>query len=563
MNRIFICILGVICLTNCGCQSIRYWWHNDLKVGPNYAEPASPVQDQWLEATDESLSSESVDAEWWKSFDDPTLDRLIDIGNSQAISLRVAEARIRESRAQRRIAAANLFPQSQAVNSQFVRNQNSRNSGNAFPGFPITNDNWSTSFDASWEVDLWGRIRRSVTAADAQVEASIKDLDFARVSLIGDVAATYIQVRSFDERIKLAKENAKLQKGSYDIAKIRFDEGATSELDVQQAKANQANTEALIPQLEQGRRQTANALGLLLSMTPTEINEIIGGSGTLPKIPEKLLVGMPAELLRRRPDIRSSERFTQAAFEQIGIAEADFYPQFAISGSFGWQSAKVTNLLQSDSFAGNIVPGFRWQILNYGRLYNNVLTQEARFEQQLSAYENTVLSAQREVEDGIIEFIKSKEALEKLIEAENANKESVKLVNELYTEGAADFGRVFVLESGLVSAQDRVVQGRAAIALAMIATYKALGGGWEIDCQPIAEAPPIDELEPAPNDSSRSRRPLFRAALRNRVQPPEGVSPMLDRVATGKVESASKTRVESATSTKRSAVFVPTGIRRR
>ena len=232
--------------------------------------------------------------------------------------------------------------------------------------------------------------------------------------------------------------------------------------------------------------------------------------------------------------------------------------------SFSWSLVCVASLLlQSDSFAGNIVPGFRWQILNYGRLYNNVLTQEARFEQQLSAYENTVLSAQREVEDGIIEFIKSKEALEKLIEAENANKESVKLVNELYTEGAADFGRVFVLESGLVSAQDRVVQGRAAIALAMIATYKALGGGWEIDCQPIVEAPPIDELEPAPNDSSRSRRPFFRSALRNRIQPPEGVSPMLDRVATGKVESASKTRVESATSTKRSAVFVPTGIRRR
>ena len=471
----------VMFLTSAGCSNLRYWWHNDKMVGPNYQEPAAPISGSWRDESSPQVRTDTTpNPDWWSLFGDPTIDQLVELAYQQNLSLQAAANRIAEARAQRNIAAANLLPQQQSAFFQFAHSQNSLNSAAAFPGVPLTIDDWSTGFDASWEIDLWGRIRRSVIAADAQLCAATYDYDFALLSVIGDVVATYIQIRSFDERLELARQNVKLQEGSLRIADTRFEQGRTSNLDVQQAKTNLADTKSLIPQLELGRRQSLNALSILLGMPTGEVDGLIEPGGKIPTVPDEVVAGIPAELLRRRPDIRSAERTLVALCQQIGIAEADLYPQFALSGTLGWQAGKFADLFQSSSFTGSIAPFFRWNILNYGRLKNNIRAQEAVFQQQVANYKNTVLAAQREVEDGLIDFIKSRERLKLANESAEANKESVRLAQALYKEGVEDFGRVFVVESGLVVVQDRVVQTRAAVALALVQTYKALGGGWEI-----------------------------------------------------------------------------------
>lgn len=471
-----------------GCQSASHWWHNCRMVGPNYCEPAAPIADEYLDAESPMIdSSVSGDWRWWSIFADPELDQLIEQVYRQNLSLQAATWRIAESRALRNIAAANLFPQRQTAFGQYAHTQNSRNAGNAFPGVPVTIDDWSVGFDASWEIDLWGRIRRGIRAADAQLAASIRDYDFALVTLIGDVASLYIQIRSLDERLKLAATNVKIQEGSLEIAQTRFDEGRTSKLDVVQAQSNLAATNALIPQLQLSRRQSMNALAVLLGLPPGESENVILSSGEIPDVPTQLMVGIPAQLLTQRPDIRSAERLMAAQFEQIGIAEADLYPTFSFTGTLGYQAARFSNLFESASFTGTAAPGFSWKILNYGRLVNNIRVQEARFNQIRFDFQNQVLAAQREVEDAIIEFIKTSEQYEFDADNADANGEALRLALTSYREGQVDFGRVFVVQTNLVTAQDRLVATKAAIALAVVKTYKALGGGWQIRCENAVE----------------------------------------------------------------------------
>jgi len=470
---------AAISMAMTGCAPLKHWWHNDFKVGPNYCRPGAPVADQYRDSPAESIQPEvAVEAQWWHVFQDPELDRLIQQAYDQNLTLKAAAWRITEARAIRRIAAASLLPQSQTAYGQYAHTQNSRNAGAAFPGLPITIDDWTTGLDVGWELDVWGRIRRNVTAADAQVLAAVKDYDFAVVSLLGEVASAYIQIRSIDERLELARKNVKLQEGSLDIATVRFNEGREPKLDVVQADSNLAATQALIPQLELARRQAHNALALLLGI-PAPDFEVLP-PGKIPVIPTELLVGIPAELLMRRPDIQSAERLMAAQFEQIGIAHADLYPTFSLSGTLGLQSAQLSSLFNGQSFAGTIAPAFRWNVLNYGRLRDAIRVEEARFQQIKWDFQNKVLDAQREVEDGIAEFIKLNEQYIFTSKQADANDEAVELSLALYKEGKQDFGRVFVVQSTLVQAQDQVVTLKGNIAQSVIKTYKALGGGWEV-----------------------------------------------------------------------------------
>ena len=467
-----------------GCQSLDYWKRNGFRVGPNYVTPQkAPLAEQFCQLDSFKVNvSETVDTQWWNVFNDPNLNLVIEALCSQNLSLQAACYRIREARHQRNIAAANLLPQSQQATGSYVHNQSSLNSGNAVPGIPITTDNWSVGFDVGWELDLWGRIRRSIDAADANVEAVIHDRNFAMISLIAEAASLYINICAFDERIELAKKNVELQVGSLNIAKARFDEGRTSKLDVTQAESNLAATRSLIPQLELGRRQSLNALSILLGIPPSDVPCLTSTTGRIPEIPPHVIVGIPADLVCRRPDIRSAERNMKAQFEQIGIAEAELYPTFSIAGTLGWQAAKLSDLIQSGSFNGSIAPGFRWNILNYGRLQEAICVEEARFKQIQLDFQNQVLSAQREVEDGIIEFVKRNEQYQHDLDTTEANEEAVELAIASFKEGKTDFGRVFVVQTNLVNAQDRLVSTRAAIALALVDTYRALGGGWEVAC---------------------------------------------------------------------------------
>ncbi len=508
MLRTRILLGATLLLTIGGCSGLRQWHSNGFKLGPNYKRPIVPVAEDWIEADHESvLHDQCIQTAWWRAFNDPLLEQLILTGYQQNLSLRTAGLRVLEARTLRNITAGNLFPQSQGFFGQYSRNQLSQTTATAFPGAPRAFSDWQTGFDLSWEIDLWGRLRRSIESGDATIDAEVENYDNILVTLIGDVAASYIELRSFDERLQLAQENVTIQSGSLQIAQARFREGRVDDLDVQQATSNLADTRALIPSLKQGRRLALNRLAVLLGMTPYALEPLLAERGSIPNVPEQVIVGIPANLLRQRPDIRNSERLIAQQSAQIGIAEAELYPQFGINGEIKLNSQEFSDLFSSASSAGAIVPGFRWNILNYGRLVNNVRVQELRYQQAIVGYENTILAAHREVEDAMVQFLRSKERTKELRKSAEAAAKSVELVRIQYKEGATDFGRVFVLEANLVQAQDNLIASQADIAIALTRVYKALGGGWQLRCDvPYQGRHAIATVATVPVNSTSSSR---------------------------------------------------------
>ena len=493
-----IVVLLSVVLSTFGCTGLQQWKANGYKVGPNYRRPIVPVAEGWVDASDPSIEIRVCDVspDWWAVFNDSTLNQLVEAAYQQNLSLRAAGLRVLQARAQRDISTLNLLPQSQNYSGNYSRNQISRTTANAFPGIKRSFDDWRAGFDMSWELDIWGRIRRSIEASEAVVDAQIESYDDVLVTLIGDVAASYIELRSFDERLILAEQNAQIQKGSLDIAQARYEEGRVSELDVEQAISNHADTLALIPSLRQGRRIALNRLALLLGTTPYQLEPILRLRGRLPDAPQVAVVGIPAELLRRRPDIRAAERQVAAQSAQIGIAEAELYPQFGLNGEMTLNSERLGDLFSSASTAGFVSPGIRWKILNYGRLVRGVRVEELRFQEAVVNYENTVVAAHREVEDAMVQFVESKASVEQLRRSSTAAKKSVELVRIQYREGQIDFGRVFVLESALVQRQDQLIATQAQVALALIQVYKAMGGGWQLRMRtPYRGSYPVETIE--------------------------------------------------------------------
>ena len=500
-----------------GCGSLQRWKDNGFLVGPNYQRPCAPVAPDWVDSADPSIAAQSTPpCDWWRVFNDPVLEHLVLAAYQQNRSLRAAGLRVLQARTQAEIAGLNLLPQSQNHTSTYARSQISRNAANVFPGIKTAFSDWSTGFDLSWELDVWGRIRRSIESADANLDAQVGLYDDVLVTLVGDVAASYIELRAFDERLELAERNAELQQGSLEIAEKRFDAGRVSELDVQQATTNQADTMALIPTLRQGRRIAVNRLAVLLGMTPFELNSLLAERGRLPDAPETAIVGVPADLLRRRPDIRAAERAVAAQSALIGVAEAELYPQFSLVGEIRLNAERFGNLFNGSSMAGFVSPGLRWKILNYGRLQKAVRIEELRFCEAVVQYENTVLAAHREVEDAMVQFLESKARAEQLRRSATAAAKSVELVRIQYTEGEVDFGRVFVVESSLVQRQDQLIATEAEVAIALVRLYKAFGGGWELRCNtpyvcgydtsaiaatPIAPPPEAATADPAATPS--------------------------------------------------------------
>ncbi len=488
-RRILTLTLVAICLmplSGCGTtgvgKSLQQWWRNDWKVGSEYCRPAVPTSDQWIATYEpEFVEGNDTGEFWWQVFGDPKLDELIQVAYQQNRNLRTAGLRVLQARAQRAIAAGNLFPQDQSANGTFTNSKSSANTATAFPGFPLNVDQWSTGLSLAWELDVWGRFRRNVEAADAELNASIEDYDFVLVTLVADVATTYMQIRSLEERLEYARSNVEVQKQTLEITETKERLGApgVTGLELNQAITNFKSTEALIPQLEQTKRQLQNTLSILLGIPPRDFNSILGTQG-LPSVPSEVVVDIPANLIRRRPDIRSVERQVAAQSARIGVAIADLYPQFSIAGSMSLEAAEFADLFNSASQAGAISPGFRWNILNYGRLRNNVRLQEAAFLQLVTNYENSVLNAQREVEDAMAQFLYSKQQAQALQEAAEAAAEAVRLGRVQWREGKIAFNQVFVLESNLTTTQDTLAATELNVALGLIEVYRAMGGGWQL-----------------------------------------------------------------------------------
>ena len=466
------------------------------KLGPDFLRPETDVQKEWMEAeTSEFKPVEPTDdGRWWTVFGDPVLDRLVQVAYQQNLTLKSAGVRILEARAQLGIAVGSLYPQQQQATGDVRYNKTSKNIANTAGG-DLSFWNYDVGLTAGWEIDFWGRFARGIESADAGLLASVANYDDVLVSLTSQVATTYIAVRTFEERIAIAEANIKIQQRGLQISDVRFRNGATTELDVRQAETLLRETQATVPGFEQGRRQAMNALATLLGITPVEAYALMygptQGPGVIPTAPPAVAVGIPADLLRRRPDVRLAEldAWTQSAL--IGVAKADLYPSISLVGTIGLSAGDGTStsrngsvglgdLVDSDSLRFQGGPAVTWNVFNYGRIKNNVRVQDARLQQLLVGYQNTVLRAGQEVEDAMVGFLQSQLQAGFLEKGVKAAKRSVDVALVQYRDGATDYTTVLDTQRSLVTQQDQFTTTRGAIAQNLVAMYRALGGGWQI-----------------------------------------------------------------------------------
>jgi len=484
-----LALVGALALALGGCTPLREYVHNGFKVGPNYQRPAAPAADHWIDAADVRVRSETADdSHWWTVFGDPVLDSLVAGAYEQNLTLREAGFRVLQARAQLGVARGNLFPQAQQATGSYNRTALSSQVANREFILERFYSQWDQGFSLAWELDFWGRFRRSIEAAADVLDASVESYDDVLVTLIGDVASNYVQMRILEKQIELTRANIALQRETLGIAVARFEGGQATELDVDQSKSVLAQTEALIPELEIQLRTFNNQLCVLLGIPPEELSTRLG-AGAIPTAPATVAVGIPADLLTRRPDVRRVEREAAARSEQIGIAVADWYPSISLTGSIGFSAEDISDLYTSSAFQGKVGPSFNWNVLNYGRILNNVRAQDAVFQETVARYQNTVLRAQQEVEDGLVTFLRAQQRARYYGESVAAAEKAVKIAVVQYKGGLIDFNRVATLEQNLVDQQNFLAQARGEIALGLIQVYRALGGGWQLRCPPDSTAP--------------------------------------------------------------------------
>jgi NodT family efflux transporter outer membrane factor (OMF) lipoprotein len=505
--------LALVLTLLAGCTSLSEYVHNGFKVGPNYCPPKAPVACRWIDANDPNVISQPPnDAAWWRTFNDPTLECLIQTAYLQNLSLKSAGTRILQARAQQGIAVGGLFPQSQQAYGSYTRFNQSANAPNQLP-VRFYND-WLVGANLAWELDFWGLFRRAVEAADAQLDASIFNYDAVLVLLLSDVAQNYVSYRTDEQRLEYARKNADMQRESLRLAQVKFDNGATTKLDVTQGESNLGQTEAIIPPLEAAKRQAANQLCILMGMPPWELEAQLGRHA-IPSAPPAVAVGVPADLVRRRPDVRRAERQAAAASAEIGIAVAEVYPHFSINGNIFFEAASFKDLFKANSLAGNVGPSFNWNIFNYGRLVNNIRLQDAIFQQTVLDYQNTVLQANAEAENALVGFLKAQQQVKYLATSARAAEESVVLVRTQYNEGKTDFNRVIVIEQSLTQQQDQLAVAQGSVASNLVQLYRALGGGWQIRL-----APPCPPGQAPAGPQTTSNPPASPAPPVERIPPP-------------------------------------------
>jgi NodT family efflux transporter outer membrane factor (OMF) lipoprotein len=479
-------------------------------VGPDFVAPTSPAPEQWRE-TDSMVRAPAPanQARWWGLFDDPVLSALIAIAHQNNNSLKVAGLRVLEARAQLGIAVGTFFPQVQQASGGATYTVVSENAANTAAG-DLRFWEYNVGASVAWELDFWGKFRRGIESADASFLGSVAAYDNALVLLAAQVAETYVAIRTAEEQLRVARDNVGLQQRSLRISEARFRGGDVDELDVLQARTQLLSTQATIPQVEIGLQQARNAMSTLLGRPPGGLAELAASPpGVIPAAPQALATGAPTDLLRRRPDVRQAELAAAAQSAAVGVAEADLYPSFGLSGFLGVVAADATNTTRTGNsgfgqlFNGNSVtfiggPYFSWNILNYGRIRNNVRVQDARLQQLLVNYQDTVLNAVKEVEDGMVAFLRSRQQEEILVMTEASALRSLRLATIQYREGMADFQRVLDAQAALLKAQQQTVTARSTTVSSAIGIYRALGGGWEVRSG-------FDFVDPASREAMQQR----------------------------------------------------------
>ncbi|HEY7091275.1 MAG TPA: efflux transporter outer membrane subunit [Tepidisphaeraceae bacterium] len=443
-------------------------------VGPDFHPPHPSMPQSWLGPTTAPTTQQSVATtqpadvtNWWTVFDDPTLESLIDRALAANLDLQQAESRIRQARALRTIAKADQVPN---VNSSGSYQRTGVNDHSA--------DLWRAGLDANWELDIFGGIRRNVESADAEITFAVEDYRDVMVSLVAEVALDYIDLRGFQREIDIAHSNLDAQRHSADLTRQRFP-AFVGGLDVANAEAAVWTTEAAIPSLEQSSRQTIYALAVLLNEDQATLVEELSPPGAIPPKPPQVPIGLPSELLRRRPDIRRAEASLHSATAQIGVATADLFPRFALTGSLATTGANFSSLSNWSAAVWSIGPTMSWPIFQGGRIRANIDVKNELTQQALLEYKRTVLIAMQDVESALIAYEKEQQRYDSLVAAVEANRRAVRISTDLYTQGNTDFLNVLSAQRSLLLTEDALVQSQRTIATNLVALYKAIGGGWD------------------------------------------------------------------------------------
>jgi multidrug efflux system outer membrane protein len=446
-------------------------------VGPNYQPPIMDMPAAWQMTDDPALLPRAeLVKRWWSLFNDPLLDRLIQTAAKNNRDLLAAIARMEEARANLGSTRGEFFPQVDANGSALWQETSDNGLGQG-----IDETLYAAGANAGWEIDLFGRIRRSVEAASADYQASAEDRTDVLISLYANVALTYLDIRTFQARLAAAKANIDSQRSVLALTQSRFRNGLATDLDVAQAERVLASTEAEVPPLNIGFSQSVNALAVLLGQPPGSLPAELAMPREIPLPPEKVTVGVPANLLRQRPDVRRAERQLAAQTARIGVLKADLYPSFSLTGALGFESIDAGDLFNADSRVASFGPSLRWQIFSGGRIRQQVKAQDARTRQALFGYEQSVLNALREVENALVAYIEDRTRLSALQRSVVAARRSVKLSTDLYKQGLVDFQLVLDAQRDQFSFENQFAAARGNSAANFVRLYAALGGGWDAD----------------------------------------------------------------------------------
>lgn len=452
-------------------------------VGPDYKEPVKPIATHWKKNNSQVSEKTPHNPEWWQLFHDTTLTQLISEGYRGNLSLQSMGVKVLQARAQLAQSVGELYPQQQALIGSYNYN---RIGGSSLQSLlPQTFDTASLGFTANWELDFWGKYRRAIQSNNASFLASMAAYDNALVTLTSDIASSYIKIRTLESQIKVTKENIEVQAIALRLAKIRFQSGQTSQVDVEQASTELAQTQALLPGYSNNLQRQKDALCLLLGKVPNQLDDLLATHKNIPKAPVSVAVGIPKETLVRRPDIYQARMEAMAQSEMIGATKANLFPSLSLVGTFAFASNSIANNSVKDLFQWSqrmitVGPGLNFPILNYGQITNAVRVQDAAFQQALLSYINLVLKAQQEVQDNITAFIEAKSAEKYLNRANNSAIQTLKLALIRYKEGETDFTPVLDAERQQLRVQTSLINAQGDVPQAVVALYRALGGGWEI-----------------------------------------------------------------------------------
>lgn len=457
-------------------------------VGPDYQPPKASVSAQpWSSPLAGGETNGPADlAAWWKNFGDTNLDSLVTVAVQSNLTLHIAAARVREARAQHDVVSGSFWP-SVGASGSYSRN---RYGFNGFPPLPpgtaLDYNLYNTGFDATWELDIFGGTRRTIEAANAGIGAAVFSQRDVLVSLLAEVARNYITARAYQQRLAITRQNIQVQQEILNLTSNRFENGLTSDLDVQQATALLTATEAEVPSLKTGFDQSVHHLAVLLGQPPGAMMDEMSAEKQIPLTPPAVPVGLPSDLLQRRPDVQRSERELAAATARIGAAKADLFPKFSLTGFAGVESISTGNLFDYASRYWSAGPTVQWELFQAGSIRANVRVQNARQEQALDAYQQTVLVALEDVENAITAYAREQTRRKSLSQSVQANEQALELSTQLYNNGLADFLHVLDSERSLYAAQDALVQSDQAVSLNLVQLYKALGGGWQAETNSVS-----------------------------------------------------------------------------